>query len=89
VHYGFATHDSTDYRIDFLTGDGATADEGFVVHPRGSIIELDLPPRALARARDYLVVQLTARRANRVLPRALELHLRLVGDGLKVLGIRH
>jgi hypothetical protein len=89
VHHGFATHDSTDYRIDFLTREGAGADEGSVVHPRGSVIELTLPSRALARAREYLVVQVTARRANHVLPRALEVHLKLAEGGLKVVGIRH
>jgi hypothetical protein len=78
----------TDYRIDFSTTDGDRAAESLTLHPQGSVLEFTIPDRALA-SRDYLVVQVVARRSGRILPRAFELHLKLGGERPLVLGVRH
>jgi len=81
--------DVTDYRIDFLTGGGERIGAPIVLHPRAASVVLTLPVASIDAARDYLVMQITARRGKRILPRAFELHLKMGGDKLVVLGIRH
>jgi hypothetical protein len=78
----------TDYRVTFLTSDGDLVGEGFTLHPHGSVMVFALPANVTA-GRDYLVVQVTARRNGRLLPRAFELHLSLTGEQATVLGVRH
>jgi hypothetical protein len=79
----------TDYRIEFLTGHGGSAADAIDMHPTGGTLELDIPAAAVDAARDYLVVQVSARRGGRALPRTFELHLKIVAGRLVVLGIRH
>jgi hypothetical protein len=86
VQAGLAPPNVTDYRIHFLTSDGDSAGEGFTLHPHGSVMVFTLPDM---HARDYLVVQVTARRAGRLLPRNFELHLALGGERPMALGVRH
>jgi hypothetical protein len=78
----------TDYRITFLSSDGDLVGTGFTLHPHGSVMVFTLPPEVI-QGRDYVVVQVTARREGRLLPRAFELHLALAGDRPTVLGVRH
>ena len=70
----------TEYRVEFLRG-GRYGGRTLVVKPPTGKLEFVLPERALDAARDYLVVQITARRGNRALPRAFELHMKVSGGG--------
>jgi hypothetical protein len=81
--------DSTDYRIDFLTSAATEAAPAMLLHPADGLLDFVLPTEALTVARDYLVLEITARRGKHVLPRSFQLHLSFVGNVLKVLGIRH
>jgi hypothetical protein len=89
ANYGLVRPDITDYRIDFLMSSGNMAADTLVLHPRDGRLQFALPGGALVAARDYLVVQITARRGRRMLPRAFELHVKLVGDRPIVVGMRH
>ena len=89
VKVGLLRPDETDYRIDFFTSNGNAAADPRVVRPSDGKVDFILPDGALVAARDYLVVQVTARRGDRMLPRAFELHMKLVGDRPIVVGIRH
>jgi hypothetical protein len=86
---GVAASNVTDYQIEFLTDRGGAAADPIVMHPTGGTLELDLPPGAVAAAKSYLVLQVSARRRGRALPRTFELHLKFYGGKLVVLGIRH
>jgi hypothetical protein len=81
--------DITDYRFDFFTSTGSAAAETMRLHPKDDKLELVLPDGAMLAARDYLVVQVTARRGKRTLPRAFEVHVKLEGDRSTVVGLRH
>jgi hypothetical protein len=89
VALGVAQSNFTDYRIEFLTSQGGAAADAILMHPTGGTLELVLPDGAVEAARDYVVVQIAARRGGRGLPRTFELHLKIVGGKLVVLGIRH
>jgi hypothetical protein len=79
----------TEYRLDFLDGEANIVTEPLFLHPAQDKLEVALPPAALEAAREYLVVQITARRRRRWLPRSFEVHIRPLGDGLAVVGLRH
>jgi hypothetical protein len=79
----------TDYRVSFMTSDGSHVGQGFTLHPHGSVMVFSLPENVIASGRDYVVVQVTARREGRLLPRSFELHIGFGSTGPKVLGVRH
>jgi hypothetical protein len=90
VQNGLVAPNVTDYRVVFLNGDGEPVDVALALHPHGSVVEFALPERAIAPARDYLIVRVTARRNGRLLPRVFELHLNLTQPGgPAVVGVRH
>jgi hypothetical protein len=90
VQWGLVSPDLTDYFIDFVTMDGERAAERVTLHPHGSVIEFSLPERARDPRRDYLIVQVTARRGGLLLPRSFELHLDLKAPGGPIaVGVRH
>jgi hypothetical protein len=88
VQNHLAAPNVTDYRITYLSSDGDRVGDGFTLHPHGSVMVFTLPASVTA-GRDYLVVQVTARREGRLLPRAFELHLGLGGERPTVLGVKH
>jgi hypothetical protein len=88
VQNRLAAPNVTDYRVTFLSSDGDLVGEGFTLHPHGSVMVFTLPAN-VTTGRDYLVVQVTARREGRLLPRAFELHLSLGGERITALGVKH
>jgi hypothetical protein len=89
INLGLVSPKVSEYRFDFMSGDGQAVAESLWVQPRGDRLELVLPDGARRAARDYLVVQILARRAGRWLPRTFELHVRPLGESPRVVGIRH
>jgi hypothetical protein len=89
IRYGVATVETTDYYVDFLTGDGARLGDNLSIDPRGDTFEVSVPPSAVAAARDYLVVRIIARRDRRRAPRAFAVHFRVVSEKLTLVGLRH
>jgi hypothetical protein len=89
VHHGWANAESTDYSVDFLTTEGHRVGDQLNIVPRGDDFQLDLPEAALRAAQEYLVVRVIARRHHVRTPRALAVHLRLIGGKITLLGLRH
>jgi len=89
IALGIASSNVTDYRIEFLKTGGSSAADALDMHPTGGTLDIVLPDNALQAAQEYLVIQVSARRSGRALPRTFELHLKIVGGKLVVLGIRH
>jgi len=89
VARGLAPRGATDYRVSFLTASGAVAAEPTTLRPADEKLELILPDAALIAARDYLVVEIAAARGGRRLPRSMQVHVTLVGDRVRVVGVRH
>jgi hypothetical protein len=87
--HGLVTLGVTDYRADFLGREGEVVAEPIIAHPSGAELAFDLPPAAARAAQDYLIVQITARRRRRWLPRGIELHIRPMGGAPMVVGLRH
>ena len=89
IRYGFARAEPTDYYVDFLTADGNRVGDSLALEPRGDGLEVVLPEGALDAARDYLVIRVIASRDLLRPTRAFAIHLRIVGDKLTVVGLRH
>ena len=89
VALGVASSNVTDYRVEFLRTGGSSAADAVDMHPTGGTLDIVLPDKALEAAQEYLVVQVVARRSGRTLPRTFELHMKITGGKLVVLGIRH
>jgi hypothetical protein len=89
IHHGVERAETTDYYVDFLTSDGDAVGDKLDIHPRGDDWKLVLPESALAAARDYLVVRILVRRNHRRAQRAFAVHLRLDGQKLRLVGLRH
>jgi hypothetical protein len=89
IYYGWATAETTDYYVDFLTAQGSRVGDQLDIVPQGDEFPLILPAAALDAAQDYLVVRIIARRHHIRAPRALTVHLRLTGGKVTLLGLRH
>ncbi|MBM4375520.1 MAG: hypothetical protein FJ095_10575 [Deltaproteobacteria bacterium] len=79
--------ESSSYDVEFLDDEGAplarkrglACDRGIVTLPLGAELQ----------AREYVVAEVTARRAGKALPRPVELHFRRRGEALALVGVRH
>jgi len=89
IRHGLATAEATNYYVDFLTGDGDRVGDKLSIEPRGDSFEVQVPENAVAAAGDYLVVRIVSRRNHRRAPRAFAVHFRILGDKLKLVGLRH
>jgi hypothetical protein len=89
VASGVAPANVTDYKVEFLTTRGTSAADAAVLHPTGATLEVTLSQGAMQAARDYLVVHIAGLRGKRAMRRTFELHLKIMGGKLVVLGIRH
>lgn len=87
--HDLVTPNVTEYRLDFVDTDANVVAEPIFLHPADDKLEVALPLAALEVARQYLVVQITARRRGRWLPGGFEVHIRPIGDQLAVVGLRH
>jgi hypothetical protein len=89
VARGIVQRAATSYRFDFLSGAGARAADSATLRPEGAELELVLSEGAALAARDYLVIEVSASRAGKRLPRPMQVHISLVAGRPRVVGIRH
>jgi hypothetical protein len=89
IRYGWERPETTDYYVDFLTSAGQRVGETLNIRPRGAEFTVGVSDRAIAAARDYLVVRIIARRDHRRAPRAFAVHFRIADGKLVLVGLRH
>lgn len=75
------------YQVRFLDGENRPIGPSVILTSSTAVVKVELPANSVLA--DYVVVAVTARRAGRALPFAVQLHLRRRQGALVLVGVQH